>query len=386
MTTPFSGSNTEHWYVVETVAGVTPTSPAWTKLRNTGGIPSLGRDTQISNELNGTREISSVRVGSKQVTGEFSVELSQLSQDELIANAMTSAWVGGVTGSSLSVTVDSAGKTYTRAAGDFVSDGVVVGDLVYFADLTGNNAKPFIVTTVTATVITGAGITVSLTDETVTTDYATGDKIGTGSLCKSISVMTWFKGKCGTADAFLLTTGLEFTGFSFEMAVNAQVTGSFPFIAREKTPIPAPPAGSTYNTDLTTTAYSGVDGKILVENAVQALFTSASITNDNAASAQFELGSDSTSFIERGNATNTISVSAFMADTVLLERFINEDATSFTGVLSGADGAMSFSLPVAVITSAAPEIGGPTSITQTVEATGTGDSNQSSIVVQRLTY
>lgn len=386
MTTPFSGANTEHWYVVETTAGVTPTSPTWTRLRNTGGIPALTKDTFISNELNGSRENANVRTGSKQVSGEFPVELSQSSQDELIANAMTSQWVSGVTGAALDITVDQAAKTFTRAAGDFVSDGVVVGDLIYFADLTGNNAKPFIATAVTSSVITGADITVELTDETVSTDYATADKIGTGSLCKSMSVMTWFKGKCGTADKYLITRGLEFTGFTYEVAVNAQVTGSFPFIARSQEVIASPPAGSTYNADLTTIPYSGVDGKILVENAVQALFTSATITNDNAASAQFELGSDSTSFIERGNATNTISVSAFMADTVLLERFINETETNFTSIVSGVDGAMSFSLPNAFITAAAPEIGGATSITQTVEATGTGNSNESSIIVQRLTY
>jgi hypothetical protein len=386
MTTPFSGSNTEHWYVVETTAGVTPTTPVWTRLRNTGGIPALTKDTLISNELNGSREITSVRTGGKQVSGEFPVELSQSSQDELIANAMTSQWVAGVTGSALDITVDDAGKTFTRAAGDFLSDGVVVGDLVYFADLSGNNSKPFIATTVTSTVITGAGITVTLTDETLSTDYATADKIGTGSLCKSISLMTIFKGKCGTADKYLITRGLEFTGFSYEIAVNAQVTGSFPFIARSQEVVASSPAGSTYNTDSVTIPYSGVDGKILVENAVQALFTSATITNDNAASAQFELGSDSTSFIERGNATNTISVSAFMADTVLLERFINESETGFTSILVGVDGAMSFSLPNAFITAATPEIGGATSITQTVEATGTGNSNESSIIVQRLTY
>lgn len=386
MTTPFSGSNTENWYVVETTPGVTPTSPVWTKLRNTGGIPALTKDTLISNELNGSRETTNVRTGSKQVSGEFPVELSQTSQDELIASAMTSQWVSGITQSAVEVTVDESAKTFTRTSGSFISDGVVVGDLIYFADLTGNNAKPFTVTAVTATVVTGAAITHTLTDETVTTDYDTADKIGTGSLCKSVSIMTWFKGKCGTADKYLITRGVEFTGFSFEVAVNAQVTGSFPFIGRTQEVIASPPAGSTYNTDLTTIPYSGVDGKILVENAVQALFTSATITNDNAASAQFELGSDGTSFVERGNATNTISVSAFMADTVLLERFINETETGFTIILSGVDGAMSFSLPNSFITAATPEIGGATSITQTIEATGTGNSNESSIVVQRLTY
>ena len=386
MTTPFSGSNTTHYYVSEVTPGITPTSPVWTTLRNTGGIPALTKDALISNELNGSRETTSVRTGGKQVQGEFAVELSQSSQDELIINAMTTSWVAGVSQTGVAITVNNAAKTFTRSSGSFVSDGVLVGDLIYFEDLTGNNAKPFTVTAVTALVITGGAITITLTGEAVTTDYATADKAGTGSLCKSVSVLTWFKGKCGTTDKYLITTGLEFTGFSFEVAVNAQVTGSFPFIARDQNVLSAPPAGSTYNTELTTRPYAGVDGKILVENAVQALFTTATITNDNAASAQFELGSDSTSFVERGNATNTISVSAFMADTVLLERFINETETGFTVIVAGIDGAMGLSLAKTFITAASPEIGGPTSITQTVEATATGTSLQSSIVVQRLTY
>ena len=132
MITPFSGAKTEHWYVAEATAGITPTTPVWTKIRNTGFVPSLSKDPTISNELDGSRENTNVRTGSKQVTGEIPVLLSQTSQDELIAGAMTSQWVAGVTGSALDITVDDAGKTFTRAAGDFVSDGVLVGDTAYF--------------------------------------------------------------------------------------------------------------------------------------------------------------------------------------------------------------------------------------------------------------
>lgn len=386
MITPFSGAKTEHWYVAEATAGITPAAPVWTKIRNTGFVPSLSKDPTISNELDGSRENTNVRTGSKQVTGEIPVLLSQTSQDELIAGAMTSQWVTGVTGLALDITVDDASKTFTRATGDFVSDGVLVGDTAYFADLTGNNSKPFTVTAVTATEITAAGITLTLVDETETTDYRTADKIGTGSLCKSVSILTKFTGECGTSTAYQIATGVQFTGFSYEIAVNADITGSFPFIGKNLTTIASPPAGSTYTTELTTRAYHGVDGKVLSDNVVQALFTSATITNDNAASAQYELGSNETAFIERGNATNTISVSAFMYDNAMIERFVNEDETSFTVILVGIDGAMSFTLPKTFITAATPEIGGATSITQTVEATGTGNSNESSIIVQRLTY
>jgi hypothetical protein len=380
---PFTGSNTSHYYVIEATPGVTPATPLWTKIRNTGGVPTIIKDALISDELDDSREITGVRVGNEQAQGEFSVELSQTSQDDLIANAMSSTWVAGLALTTVEVTVDEAAKTYTRTAGDYLADGVVAGDLIRYNDLTGNNALPFIATTVTALVVTGAAITHTLTPEVVTTDIDTGDSIGTGSLCSTMSVLTWFRGKCGTVDKYIVTKGVEFTGFSFEVAVNAQVTGSFPLLGRSQD-FTGLPAGSTFATDLTTRSFAGVDGKVLVDNAVEAFITSSTLTNDNEASAQFELGDKAVSFIERGRATNTVSMSGFMANTDLIQRFADEVETSIIIILNGKDGAMSFSYPKTFLTAAAPEIGGPTSITQSLEGTAIGSKLQSSVIIQRL--
>jgi len=383
MGTPFSGSNTSHYFVMESTPGITPTSPAWTKIRNTGGVPSIIKDALISDELDDSREITGVRVGNEQAQGEYSVELSQTSQDDLISNAMSSAWVAGLSLSTIEVTVDEVAKTFTRTAGDYVSDGVLVGDLIRFNSLTGNNALPFIVTAVTASVVTGGGITHTLTPEVVTTDIDTGDSIGTGSLCTTMSVLTWFRGKCGTVDQYVVTKGVEFTGFSFEVAVNAQVTGSFPLLGRSQD-FTGLPAGSTFNAETTTRAFAGVDGKVCVDGAVEAFITSSTLTNDNEASAQFELGNKAVAFIERGRATNTVSMSGFMANTDLVQRFVDEVETRVDIVLNGLDGAMSFSYPKTFLTAATPEIGGATSITQSLEGTAIGSKAQSSIIIQRL--
>ncbi len=383
MGTPFSGSNTSHYFVVEATPGITPATPAWTKIRNTGGVPSIIKDALISDELDDSREITGVRVGNEQAQGEYSVELSQTSQDDLIANAMSSAWVAGLALTTVEVTVDETLKTFTRTAGDYISDGVLVGDLIRFNDLTGDNALPFIVTAVTATVVTGGGITHTLTPEVVTTDIDTGDSIGTGSLCSTVSILTWFRGKCGTVDQYVVTKGVEFTGFSFEVAVNAQVTGSFPLLGRSQD-FTGLPAGSTFNPEVTTRAFAGVDGKVCVDGAVEAFITSSTLSNDNEASAQFELGNKAVAFIERGRATNTVSMSGFMANTDLVQRFVDEVETRVDIVLNGLDGAMSFSYPKTFLTAATPEIGGPTSITQSLEGTAVGSKTQSSIIIQRL--
>ncbi|AXQ70206.1 tail protein [Salmonella virus VSiP] len=383
---PYKGANTAQFYVLETTPGVTPTSPSWSPLRNTGGIPAVTRDALVSNELDGSRETSSIRTGNKQVTGEYAIELSAQSQDELLAGAMTSSWVAGSTVVGLSVTVDADAKTFTRAAGDFTTD-VEVGDLVRFPGLTGDNSKPFIVTAVSALVVTGGAINHTLTDEsTVTSDLVIADKLETGNLCKTYSILTWFKGRCGGADSYVITRGVEFTGFTIEQAVNAMVTGSFPFIGLNQEILSAPPAGSTFTVNFNAQPFASVDVSAFNGTAPLKLIDTFTITNDNGASAHFELGNDSVAFVERGRAANTFSLAGKLYDMTLLNLFLNETQIELTSILAGPDGAMSFTLKRAELTSATPEIGGPESVTLSMEGQAKGNQMQSSIVIQRIAY
>lgn len=383
---PYKGANTAQFYVLETTPGVTPTSPSWSPLRNTGGIPAVTRDALVSNELDGSRETSSIRTGNRQVAGEYAIELSAQSQDELLAGAMTSSWVAGSTVASLSVTVDAEDKTFTRAAGDFTT-AVEIGDLVRFPGLTGDNALPFIVTAVSALVLTGAAIPHTLTDEsTVTTSLVIGDKLETGNLCKTYSILTWFRGKCGNPDSYIITRGVEFTGFTIEQAVNAMVTGSFPFIGLNQEILSAPPAGSTFTVNFDAQPFSSVDVSAFNGTAPLKLIDTFTITNDNGASAQYELGNNSVAFVERGRAANTFSLAGKLYDMTLLNQFLDETQVELTSILSGPDGAMSFTLKRAQFTAATPEIGGPESITLSIEGQATGTPLQSSIVIQRIAY
>lgn len=384
---PYKGANTAQFYVLETTPGVTPASPSWSPLRNTGGIPAVTRDALVSNELDGSRETSSIRTGNKQVTGEYAIELSAASQDELLAGAMTSSWVAGSTETGLSVTVVASAKTFTRDTGSYITDGVEVGTLVRFPSLTGENSKPFIATTVTATVVTGAGIQATLTDEAaVTTDLVIADSLSTGNLCKTYSILTWLKGRCGGADSLLVTRGVEFSGFTIEQAVNAMVTGSFPFIGLDQEILSAVPPGSTFTDNFDAEPFASVDVAAFDGTAPLKLIDTFTITNDNAASAQFELGNSSVAFVERGRAANTFSLAGKLYDMVLLDKFLNETTVELTSILAGPDGAMSFTLKRAQITAATPEIGGPESVTLSLEGQATGNSTLSSIVIQRIAY
>lgn len=383
---PYKGANTAQFYVAELTPGVTPTSPSWSPLRNTGGIPAVTRDALVSNELDGSREVSSIRTGNKQVAGEYAIELSASSQDELLAGAMTSSWQSGSTVAGLTIDVSAPAKTFTRSTGDFTT-AVEVGDLVRFPELAGGNALPFVVTAVTPLVITGAAINHTLTDETATASgLVVADKLETGNLCKTFSVLTWFKGTCGGADSYLLTKGVEFSGFTIEQAVNAMVTGSFPFIGLGQEVLTAPPAGSTFTVNFSAQPFASVDVSAFNGTAPLKLIDTFTITNDNAASAQFELGNSSVAFVERGRASNTFSLAGKLYDTTLLNLFLNETQIELTSILAGPDGAMSFTLKRAELTAATPEIGGPESVTLSLEGQATGNSVLSSIVIQRIAY
>lgn len=385
-TTPFKGATTAQFYVAEVTPGVTPTSPVWSPLRNTGGVPAITRDTLTSNELDGSRETTSIRTGNKQVSGEYAIELSSKSQDDWLAGALGSTWQSGVSLSGLSITVAPAGKTFTRSTGSFISDGVEVGDLIAFTDLTGDNAKPFIVTAVEALVVTGAGIQHTLTTETATTAAKTGDKLETGNACKTFSILTWYKGQCGGADAYMLTKGVEVSGFTVEQAVNAMVTGSFPFIGRSQEILTTPPSGSDFSSvTFGDEPFSSVDVSVF-DGSTPLRCDSLTITNDNSASAQFELGNTNVAFVERSRAANTFSISGKLYDMAMIQKFINEQQVEINSILAGVNGAMSFSLKRAELTAVTPEIGGPESITQSIEGQSTGNQYQSSIVIQRISY
>lgn len=386
---PYKGATTAQFYVEEVTPGVTPTNPSWSPVRNTGGIPAVTRDALVSNELDGGRETTSIRTGNRQVAGEFAIELSESSQDELLAGAMTSDWVPGETMTGLTVDVDATAKTFTRSAGSFITDGVEVGDLIYFPGLTGDNAKPFFATAMSALVVTGAGIAHTLTNETdAATGATTGDKLGTGNLCKTFSILTWMKGKCGGPDAMLITRGVEFSGFSIEQAVNAFVTGSFPFIGLSQDVLdpPVPPAGSTFTVNFDAAPFSSVDVTAFDGQTALELIDTFTITNDNGASAQFALGNDSVAFVERGRAANTFSLAGKLHDLVLHNKFLNEEQVEISSLLAGPDGAMSFTLKRAELTASTIEISGAESITQTIEGQSTGTPTLSSIVIQRIVY
>lgn len=386
---PKSGSTVAHYYVMETTCGVTPVNPVWLPLRFTSGNLQQTRDVLVSNELDGGRDTVSVRLGSKQAGGEISVELSPTSYDDILEVALGGTWVVRPGEAGLSITVSAAGKTFTRAAGDFTTapTSIIIGDMIQFPSLTGNNNGTFRVSAVTTTIITCSGIVDSvLADEsTVTTDIKVGDTLSIGSIRRTMSILSNFPDSDGTAD-YQLVTGVEVTGFSFDISVNAIVTGSLPTLGRELFLLGAvAPSGSTFGAVITTEVFSALDSRILQDGVIIGFFSSLAITNDNNQSAQFELGSGGVAFTEKGRANNTLSISTFFSTTDLLQKFLDETVVQLIAILEGINGSLMFDFPTVKYTSASPEVEGETSVVQNLEAQAIGSISNSSLIIRRIT-
>ena len=170
------GQYTQLAYVQELAFGVTPSTPTGLKLPVLSGLSFAPDANYIDNPTFRTDGMVAVgRRGVLKGKGTIPAKLAYGQCDDLMAAACgLFEWASNVAKikavsvaaiGSATVTVAATGKTYTRSAGSFLTDGHAVGDYVQWSGFTnaGNNITVKI-TTLTATVMTCSGAT-GLVDE-----------------------------------------------------------------------------------------------------------------------------------------------------------------------------------------------------------------------------
>jgi hypothetical protein len=384
-----TGSQTSHYWVLETDCGVTPTSPVWAPIRYTSGNLQLTKDSIQSAELDGSREIADIRLGQNQVAGDISIELSYSSFNFMFKGALGNEWEVTADLTNMEIDVDPAFNRFVRTSGSFVTDGVKVGQFIQFNGLANaENMGVFLVTavqTLAVNVEDAAGVLISETN-VPSVGAEVSDTLTIDTNRYTYSIMTHYADADGGAGEYHIATGCEITGFSLDVSVNAMVTGTFSVIGQDLQVDVAEPAGSTYTAVGTTETFSSLDGKIFKDETVLGYVTSFSLTQDNEQAAQFAIGSDFASFIEKGRCNNTLSVSTFFLDSTLMNLFKDETEVRLNITLMGADGNYNFEFPRCVFTTGAIEVGGPGSITQTLDAQALNPigTAKTSIVIHRL--
>lgn len=221
-------------YKVETSFGEAPGQSGGQLLRRVQSTIDLSKEAYAANEKRTDFQIADFRHGVRRVQGQVTGELSPKTYADLFGVLLKRDFAAVTALTGLSLTIAGTGPTYTvtRAAGDFLTGGLKVGDVIR---LTGsfnaaNSAKNLLVTDLTATVATVLPLNGSALVAEGPIASATATVVGkktyiptTGHTDKSIAFEHWYTdivqselflgNKIGKASLSLPPTGLATVAF-----------------------------------------------------------------------------------------------------------------------------------------------------------------------------
>lgn len=332
------GSRRQLIYVAEVTPGTTPGTPACKTLRGNGGAGiRLARQSLVSGEFRQDRAIPSMRLTNKAPSLDIPFEFSYGSFDDFLESALFGAWAAAYALTGLTVDVDATGKTFTRSAGSWVTDGVKVGDKITFGGFAaaGNNGT-FVVSAVTDLVVTCATATglVDVTDDTDVT--ATTDR----HILKQGVTKKFFSIEEGFTDIaqYQVMAGAIVNAFGLEIRPNAIVSGSFGLLGLAAGALAGTSIDASPDAAPTTSPFDSYTGTLKEGGVAIAIVTGLSINVANGLEHFFALFDDDPYKIGTGRANITGRLSAYFEDATLANKFLAETESSIELELEDPDG------------------------------------------------
>lgn len=299
-------------------------------------------DVYSSNEIVPHQQSTGSTAGVQATTGSISGELSpgtfQLELENLLRK--DAAATTSITGLSVTIAASGSGYTITRSAGDFLTGGIKIGDIVRLAGAgldSANVAVNLLVTAVTSTVLTvfvlnGSSLTTEGPISSVTVSVP-GKKVWTpttGHVNSYISYEKWFSDitkselftDCKVAQAQIAMPATGIATIQLDVPGLARTVGSSEVLTS--------PAAAT-----TTEVLTAVQGKVIVNGAVTPC-TSANVTiTGNITQAEAEIGSNQRSDHQRGDIAVTGTITSKFSGTALMD--LRDAQTPVTIVLVAAN-------------------------------------------------
>lgn len=383
--------------VPETLYGITPVTPAFTRLRHTGMTLGVQRGSLQSEELRPDRQIADFRLGAISVAGDITAELSFEGYDALLEAVLCGTWTPKAVLTGATISAAAVDGSINDSANGFVLAGFQVGDPVTVAGFTGTPANngTYLVANVAAgklllTTLAGA-MAVFINDaagETVTvTTRETVLKAGV--VRRSFSVLRQFTDIAATGEGkpFHLFNGVEFNTLALAINPTAIIKATFGVLGRQGVaPSNTAPAGSTFAPATTEAPLDAFTGALKEAGTTIGLVTEFSANLDNGLQARQVVGSKFTIRPSIGRSNLTGSATVYFEDATMVSKFLNETETSFEMSLPDALGnTYIFQFPRVKFTSGQPDVSGQGSITLSMPFQGLFDSiSASNIVVRRI--
>lgn len=354
----------------QTALGTPKTGAGGQILRRKTSVFEASRATTSNDEIVSHLQDTGITYSTKSVSGSISGNLSPSTYELLMAGIIRQDFAATADLTSLSITVGgSAGAwTLTRAAGDFLTDGIKAGDVVRLTAgsfTAGNDNNNFLVVSLTATVITG----VMLNGDDMTTEgpiaSATLSVMGKKAYAPTSShtndyftVEEWYADltrsevfpdcKVNTMNISIPATGPSTIDFDIVGVGTRTIAGSQSF--------------TTPTAETTTDVVQGVSGLAYVNGVVVSTITSASLTFDSGISPMgATLGSVVAADLNQGRLRVSGSFTAQFDSITLQTLFDDETPVSAVFVAAENNAATADFVSIALgrikITSDAPDDG-----------------------------
>lgn len=145
-------------YKKQTAKGSAASGSSGQLLRRETATFNLQKDTYSANEINSHQQHTGDKHGVGQVNGQVNGNLSPATYKDMLQSLLRKDFAATADITGLSLTIAGSGPyTVTRSAGDFLTGGIKIGDVVRLAGgslAAANAGKNLLVTGVTATVLT----------------------------------------------------------------------------------------------------------------------------------------------------------------------------------------------------------------------------------------
>lgn len=312
-------------------------------LRRVASTLNLTKDTYQSEEIRSDRQISDFRHGIKRVTGNVSGEFSPDTYEELFEAAFRGTWAAAVTASQsdfTSVSADNTTSKFTFSAGNPVTKGFRVGDIIQFADLSDadNNTKNFVITAFGGS--NNREVTVHPAPDTMTADSAfTVAAQGQSLIVPSSSHVSrkfGFEIYNEDLDIARLFTECRVGGCNVALPATGLATVEFPIMGRDMEVYTAGDAPFfTSPTAATSTGiFAAVNGLLQVQGTTIGVVTGLNFGLDLSGSSEAVVGQNFVPEIFLGRANVTGQVTALFEDSTLINYFRNETEVSILAYLT----------------------------------------------------
>lgn len=326
MPTLAQGPRLRHVYLKETTPGVTPGSGTWKILRSTTRGITTEKATLTSNESRTDGQIAVLRHGMRKISGSFGTELGLTSYDDWILASMRSAAWTAFTGATANYSATTT--TFVRDTGSFITDGFRAGDIVTTAGFSnsGNNAQ-WRVTAVAATILTVDVSSVAPATESAgasKTIAVTSKRTDLGTTLTTFSV----EKQMLDINQYQVMTGVTSNGFALKIQAEQLPTLDFNIVGMIPNAMAGTSVAGTPSAAPTNQPFVPFDGTLYDGGTKIAIVTGLDLGLVLGRSLAGVVGSYTSPTIFEGRGLITGTLTAFVQDAVLFNKFINETPSS----------------------------------------------------------